>query len=52
MEKLVMRFVKNAEKTKNKIVIPKACIERWGNQFYLEVYEDHIKLVPIKKKGE
>lgn len=49
MEKPTMILRKNAEKSMNKIVIPKACIQKWGNEFYMEIYNDHIKLIPIKK---
>lgn len=49
MEKPTMILCKNAEKSMNKIVIPKACIQKWGNEFYMEIYKDHIKLIPIKK---
>lgn len=50
MDKPIMVFQKNADKTTNKMIIPKAIIEQWGNQFYLEIYADHMKLVPIKKE--
>lgn len=51
--KLLFRFQKHAEKTLNRIVIPKFIIEKYGRDFYLEIYDDEtIKLVPIKKKGE
>lgn len=50
MNEPLIRFQKNAEKTQNKIVIPKVCIEKFGNSYYLEVYADHMKLVPIKKE--
>ena len=49
MEYPIMRLQKNAEKGTNKIRIPKIIIEKWGNQFYMEIYNDHIKLIPIKK---
>lgn len=45
-------FQKNADKSKNKVVIPQSFINKHGNQFYMEVYEDKIVLKPIKKKGE
>lgn len=32
------------------MIIPKKVIERWGNQFYMEIYEDKIILKPIKKE--
>ena len=46
----MLRYYKKAEQSKNKIVIPKICIEKWGNSYYLEVYENYIKLVPIQKE--
>lgn len=49
MEKPTMILRKNAEKSMNKIVIPKACIQKWGNEFYMEIYSDKIILKPIKK---
>lgn len=52
MEKPILVFQKNADKTTNKMIIPKAIIEQWGNQFYMEIYEDKIILRPILKKGE
>lgn len=50
MEEPKLRFYKKAEKTMNKIILPKVCIEKWGNSYYLEVYENYIKLVPIQKE--
>lgn len=50
MEEPKLRFFKKAEKSMNKIVIPKVCIEKWGHSYYLEVYENYIKLVPIQKE--
>ena len=50
MEKPIIVFQKNAEKTTNKIRMPKAIIEQWGTKFYMEVYEDKIILKPIKKR--
>ena len=50
MEKPVLVYQKNAEKTTNKIRMPKEIIEQWGNQFYMEVYQDKIVLKPVKKK--
>lgn len=52
--KPLFRFMKRADKTLNRIVIPKFIIDKYGRDFYLEIYEDEtIKLVPIKnnKKG-
>lgn len=52
----ILRFMKRAEKDKNRIIIPKFIIDKFGRDFYLEVnIEDgSMKLTPIKfeKKGE
>lgn len=51
--KLLFKFMKRADKTLNRIVIPKFIIDKYGREFYLEIYDDEtIKLVPIKKKGD
>lgn len=49
MEKPILVYQKNADKTTNKMIIPKAIIQQWGNQFYMEIYQDKIILKPIKK---
>jgi hypothetical protein len=50
--KLLYKIMKRAEKSKNRIIIPKFLIDKYGRDFYLEIYDDDtIKLVPIKKKG-
>lgn len=43
------KITKNAETTTNKIRIPQQIIDKWGNKFYMEMYKDCIKLIPIKK---
>ena len=48
-------FMKRADKLRNRIIIPKFIIDKFGRDFYLEVFEDgSMKLTPIKynKKGE
>lgn len=50
MEKPEFIFQKNADKALNRIMLPKKCIEKWGREYYLEVYEDKIVLKPINKK--
>lgn len=50
MNEPILVVQKNADKTLNKIVIPKMCIEKFGRNYYMKVYEDKIVLVPIKKK--
>ena len=48
--KPLFTFVKHADKTLNRIVIPKFVIDRFGRDFYLDVLEDgSMKLTPIKK---
>lgn len=49
MEKPILVYQKNTDKTTNKMIIPKAIIDKWGNQFSMEIYEDKIILKPIKK---
>lgn len=48
---MLIRLFKKAEKTTNKIRIPKEFIEKNGNEFYMDVDYDKniIILVPIKK---
>lgn len=51
----MLRFMKHADKVRNRIIIPKFIIDKYGRDFYLEVYEDGtMKIIPIKKdkKGE
>lgn len=46
-------FFKRADISRNRIIIPKFIIEKFGRDFYLEIYDDGtIKLIPIKKKME
>lgn len=41
---------KNAEKCKNRVIIPMFFIKKYGYEFYMEVYEDKLVIVP-KNKG-
>ena len=50
MEEPKLRFMKNAEKSMNKIVLPKVCVDKWGYSYYLEVYDNYMKLIPIRKE--
>jgi hypothetical protein len=53
--KTLFSFMKRADKTKNRIIIPKFVIDNYGRDFILEVLEDgSMKLTPINinKKGE
>ena len=49
MEKPILVYQKKTDKTTNKMIIPKAIIEQWGNQFKMEIYADKIILIPLKK---
>ena len=49
MEKPIIVYQKNADKEKNRIIIPKVFIDNWGRAFYLEVYPDKLVLKPVKK---
>ena len=49
MEKPSLIFQKNADVEKNRVIIPKAFVEKNGRNFSMEVYEDKIVLKPIKK---
>lgn len=48
MKEPILKLFKRAEKNTNKVTLPKAIVEQWGREFYMEVYADHIKLVPVK----
>lgn len=49
MKELIAKYQKSAEKTTNKIRLPKLVIDKFGNKFYMEVYSDMIVLKPIKE---
>lgn len=49
MDKPIMIFQKKADKTTNKMIIPKAIIQQWGNEFIMEIFQDKIILKPMKK---
>ena len=50
----MLRFMKRADKLRNRIIIPKFIIDKYGRDFYLEIHEDGtMKLIPVNlKKGE
>ena len=50
MDKPLLIYQKNADKDKNRIIIPQAFINKFGNQFYMEVYVDKIIIKPVKKE--
>ena len=56
--KVLFTFMKRADMTRNRIVIPKFIIDNYGRDFYFYVFDDgSIRMLPIKKlnkkeKGE
>ena len=50
MEKPSLVYQKNADKVMYRIMIPKKCIEKWGREYYLEVYEDKMILKPVRNE--
>ena len=50
MEKPILVYHKKADDSLNRVVIPKPVINKMGNYFYMEVFEDRIVLKPIKKE--
>lgn len=46
---MITRIFKKSEKTTNKIRLPKEVVDKFGNEFYMEVYENYIKLIPVKE---
>lgn len=53
-EEPILILQKNADKTSNKIVLPKNYIEKYGRMFYMKIYPSgKIVLEPITSlKGE
>lgn len=49
MEKPQLIYQKNVDKVLNRVVLPKKFIEKYGYQYYMEVYEDKIILLPVRK---
>lgn len=45
---MVMRLLKKLD-VRNFILIPKHVVEKMGKEYYMEIYEDKIILIPVKK---
>lgn len=45
---MIMRFFKKLD-VRNSILIPKKVVEKFGGEYYMEIYEDKIILIPVKK---
>ena len=50
MEEPIYVYQKNADKTLNRILIPKHFIDEHGRRFYMKVYKDKIVLIPVEEK--
>ena len=50
MEQPKLIYQKNADKIMNRVMLPKAFVEKHGSKFYMEIYEDKIILRPIKEE--
>lgn len=49
--KRLFRFYKKADKTMNRILIPKIIINKYGREFFIDIMEDEsILLTPITKE--
>lgn len=51
-EEPLLILQKNADKEKNRVIIPSSFIKENGYQFYMKVYKNRIELVPIKQTKE
>ena len=45
---MILRYFKKVD-CRNSVTIPKKVIEKLGKELYMEIYEDKIILVPVKK---
>ena len=46
---MIYKFIKKLD-VRNFIGIPKKVAEKMGKEYYMEVYEDKIVLIPVSKK--
>lgn len=45
---MIMRFFKKVD-GRNTILLPKKIIEKMGKEYFMEIYDDKIILIPVKK---
>lgn len=45
---MLMKLIKKLD-TRNTILLPKKVIEKFGREYSMEIYEDKIILIPVKK---
>lgn len=48
-EKLLLKFMKTLD-VNSRLVIPVEVRKMFGKDYYIEVYKDYAKLIPINKK--
>lgn len=48
MSKPILILHKKVEKIYNRITLPKKFVEKWGKEYYMNVYADRIEIIPIK----
>jgi len=41
---------KNADKRRNRIIIPNFFIKKYGNVFYMNIFKNKIELIPVNNK--
>ena len=51
-EKLLLLLKKTAEKSGNKIVLPKTYVDKWGREISMKIYADGKIVIEPSKKGE
>lgn len=50
--KTLFTFYKKADKTMNRILLPKFIIEKYGREFYLDIMEDETIILRPKNKNK
>lgn len=48
---MILKFFKKLD-CRNCINIPKVVVERFGREYYLEIYDNYIKIIPAKSEKE
>lgn len=48
----ILVLQKNADKTLNKIVLPKVYVNEWGRTFLMKIYKDGTMIIKPIEKGE
>lgn len=49
-EKPTLIYQKNAEKRTGRIILPKTFLDKYGYNYYMEIYKDIIVLKPVPKE--